>query len=50
MDQFRKERRELALVTDDETVVGMVTPTDAFETTGELEDPFDDGRAPDATA
>jgi len=50
VDRFQAERQELALVTDDERVVGMVTATDAFEAMmGELEDPFDDGQAPDAT-
>jgi IMP dehydrogenase len=42
VDAFQEESQELAFVTDDEEVVGMVTVTDAVEEiTGELQDPFD---------
>jgi CBS domain containing-hemolysin-like protein len=44
IDRFQSERQELALVTDeDDSVVGLVTVTDALESiAGEVEDPFDD--------
>ena len=42
VDAFQEESQELALVTEDEDVVGLVTVTDAVEEiTGELEDPLD---------
>lgn len=43
IDQFQANNQELALVVDRETVVGLVTSTDAFEEiTGQLEDPLDE--------
>ena len=48
IDQFQTEHQELAFVLDsedgtDETVVGLLTATDAFEEVmGELEDPLDE--------
>ncbi|MFB6070704.1 MAG: CNNM domain-containing protein [Halanaeroarchaeum sp.] len=45
IDRFQAENQEMALVIDDETVVGLVTATDAFEQiTGQLEDPMDVAR------
>lgn len=42
IDLFQEHHQELALVTEDGEVVGLVTATDAFETiAGELEDPLD---------
>ncbi len=42
IDRFQEEKGELALVVDDDDVVGLITATDAFETiAGELEDPID---------
>ena len=42
IDRFQAERQELAFVTDDDEVVGLVTVTDALEViAGEVEDPFD---------
>jgi CBS domain containing-hemolysin-like protein len=42
IDRFQAEHGELALVVDDDEVVGLVTATDAFEAiTGDLEDPLD---------
>jgi CBS domain containing-hemolysin-like protein len=42
VDQFQAERQELALVTEDRDVVGLVTVTDAMGTiTGEVWDPLD---------
>jgi len=42
IDRFQAESQELALVLEDGEVVGLVTPTDAFESiAGELEDPMD---------
>lgn len=42
IDRFQQENQELALVTDGDRVVGLVTSTDLFEEiTGELEDPLD---------
>lgn len=42
IDNFQRENQELALVVEDETVLGLVTATDALEEiTGELEDPLD---------
>ena len=44
IDRFQSERQELALVTEGEDIVGLLTATDAFEAVmGELEDPFDKG-------
>lgn len=43
VDRFQAEGQELALVLDGEEVVGLVTPTDAFETVmGDIADPFDE--------
>lgn len=43
IDQFQANNQELALVVDRESVVGLVTSTDAFEEiTGQLEDPLDE--------
>ncbi|NHN58766.1 MULTISPECIES: hemolysin family protein [Halorussus] len=48
VDRFQERQHELALVTEDGEVVGMVTATDAFEAMmGELEDPYDE-EPPDA--
>lgn len=42
IDRFQAEQQELALVLDNNKVVGLVTSTDAFEEVlGELKDPFD---------
>lgn len=42
IDRFQAEHHELALVVEDDEVVGLVTATDAFEAiAGELEDPLD---------
>jgi CBS domain containing-hemolysin-like protein len=42
IDRFQDERQELAFVTDDSGVVGMLTVTDALEAiAGDVEDPFD---------
>ena len=42
IDQFQAENQELALVVEDDRVVGLVTATDAFEEiTGDIEDPLD---------
>jgi CBS domain containing-hemolysin-like protein len=42
IDRFQVEHGELALVMEDDRVVGLVTSTDAFEAiTGDLEDPLD---------
>jgi CBS domain containing-hemolysin-like protein len=42
IDRFQDERQELALVTEEGRVVGLLTSTDAFEEVmGELEDPID---------
>ncbi|SEN44999.1 Hemolysin, contains CBS domains [Halorientalis persicus] len=42
IDRCQAENQELALVTEDDTVVGLLTATDAFEEiTGELDDPMD---------
>ncbi|WP_435358416.1 CNNM domain-containing protein [Haloarchaeobius sp. DFWS5] len=42
IDRFQEAGEELALVTEDGDVVGLVTPTDAWETiTGEQTDPLD---------
>jgi CBS domain containing-hemolysin-like protein len=42
VDRFRAEGRELALVFEDDAVVGLVTVTDAVEAiTGEVTDPLD---------
>jgi CBS domain containing-hemolysin-like protein len=42
IDTFQDEGQELALVTDGDEVVGLLTATDAFEQiTGDLEDPMD---------
>ncbi|AQL42641.1 hypothetical protein BV210_07925 [Halorientalis sp. IM1011] len=42
IDRCQAENQELALVTEDDTVVGLLTATDAFEEiTGQLEDPMD---------
>lgn len=42
IDQFQTENQELALVIEDDKIVGLVTATDAFEEiTGELQDPLD---------
>ncbi|WP_273836536.1 hemolysin family protein [Halococcus sp. PRR34] len=44
IDRFQAEHQEVAMVVDpdDESVVGLVTATDAFEAiTGDLEDPLD---------
>ena len=41
-DQFQAEQQELALVVDDEEVVGLLTATDALEAImGDIEDPLD---------
>jgi CBS domain containing-hemolysin-like protein len=42
IDRFQAENQELALVTEDGEIVGLLTVTDAFEEVmGELEDPID---------
>lgn len=42
IDRFQDENQELALVEDEDGVVGLVTATDAFEAVlGDVEDPFD---------
>lgn len=42
IDRFQAENQELALVVDDESVVGLLTTTDALEAiAGQLEDPID---------
>ncbi|MFC6717306.1 CNNM domain-containing protein [Natrialbaceae archaeon GCM10025810] len=42
IDRFQTENQELALVTEEGRVVGLLTSTDAFEQVmGELEDPID---------
>ncbi|ELY63234.1 CNNM domain-containing protein [Natrinema versiforme] len=42
IDRFQAENQELALVTEEGRVVGLLTSTDAFEEVmGELEDPID---------
>lgn len=42
VDIFQANKQELAMVTDEDRVLGLVTSTDAFEyVLGELEDPFD---------
>ncbi len=42
IDRFQEAHQELALVTDDGRVIGLLTSTDAFEAiAGELEDPLD---------
>ena len=42
IDRCQAENQELALVVEDDDVVGLLTATDAFEAiTGELEDPMD---------
>ncbi|WP_435332815.1 CNNM domain-containing protein [Haloarchaeobius sp. TZWWS8] len=42
IDRFQEVGEELALVTSDDEMVGLVTPTDAWETiTGEQTDPLD---------
>ncbi|EMA44983.1 CNNM domain-containing protein [Halococcus saccharolyticus] len=42
IDRFQAENQELALVTEDGEIVGLLTATDAFEEVmGELEDPID---------
>ena len=42
IDRFQSAGQELALVVEDDRVVGLVTATDAFEAiAGELEDPLD---------
>ena len=44
IDRFQEKNQELALVTEGEEIVGLLTATDAFEAVmGELEDPFDEG-------
>lgn len=44
VDQFQEANQELALVEDDDRIVGLVTATDAFEAVlGDMEDPFDEG-------
>jgi CBS domain containing-hemolysin-like protein len=44
IDRFQTENQELALVTENGEVVGLLTATDAFEEVmGELEDPMDEG-------
>jgi CBS domain containing-hemolysin-like protein len=51
IDRFQSENQELALVTDDSGVTGLVTSTDALEAiTGELEDPFDADDTADSSA
>lgn len=43
IDIFQAENQELALVREDDRIVGLVTASDAFEAiAGELEDPLDD--------
>ena len=43
IDRFQEENQELALVTDGEEIVGLLTATDAFEAVmGEIEDPIDE--------
>lgn len=45
IDRFQAESQELALVIEDDEVVGLVTTTDAFEAiAGDLEDPLDPDR------
>jgi len=51
VDRFQDANQELALVVDEETVVGLLTATDALEAVvGEIEDPLDvavtDGPSP----
>lgn len=42
IDRFQEENQELALVEEEDQIVGLVTVTDAFEEiTGELQDPLD---------
>lgn len=42
IDRFQAQQQELALVLDDDEVVGLITATDALEAVvGELEDPLD---------
>lgn len=42
IDRFQEENQELALVTDADRTLGLITTTDAFEAiAGELEDPVD---------
>lgn len=42
VDRFQEERQELALVTDGDAVVGLITATDALEAVmGEIQDPLD---------
>ena len=42
IDRFQEKNQELALVTEGEEIVGLLTATDAFETVmGDLEDPLD---------
>lgn len=42
IDRCQAENQELALVVEDDDIVGLLTATDAFEAiTGELEDPMD---------
>ncbi len=42
VDRFQAERQEMAMVTEGENVVGLVTSTDALEAIiGELRDPYD---------
>ncbi|QLG60822.1 CNNM domain-containing protein [Halorarum salinum] len=51
IDEFQAERQELALVRDDDGVVGLLTATDAFEAVmGDLEDPLDEGAVTDGRA
>ena len=46
VDAFQEARQELALVVEDDRVVGLLTATDAFETVmGELEDPTERDRS-----
>ncbi len=43
IDRFQTENQELALVTEGDEIVGLLTSTDAFEEVmGDLEDPIDD--------
>ncbi|MFB6170610.1 MAG: CNNM domain-containing protein [Haloarculaceae archaeon] len=49
IDRLQAEGQELALVCDEEEVIGLVTATDAFEAiAGELHDPLDKGHALDS--
>ncbi|WP_436934666.1 hemolysin family protein [Halovenus marina] len=51
IDTFQTEHQEIALVTEDDAVVGLVTVTDLLEAImGDIEDPLDHGDVSDVTA